>query len=105
MLGMYIYGITIGMDFREIAKIIASKTGQIIDSLSKDDIVNGNKGMSMENIFDYLELGPTLNSSTDKIPKSIKDNYTKILFNKNFIRDLAWNHIINETKLSKYEII
>lgn len=88
MLGMYIYGISIGMDFKDISKIIASKTGQVIDSLMKDDVIIGQRGMSIENIFDYLELGPKIEYS-EKISQTIKANYDTIL-NQKTLRDLAW---------------
>ena len=39
MLGMYIYGISIGMNFKDISKIIASRTGIIIDSYIKEDSI------------------------------------------------------------------
>jgi hypothetical protein len=88
MLGMYIYGISIGMDFRDISKIIASNTGIIIDSLMKEDSIAEERGMSMENIFDYIELGPNLNHSK-KISDVVKNRYEKVL-NKETLRKLAW---------------
>jgi len=39
MLGMYIYGIVIGMNFKDISKIIASRTGIIIDSYIREDTI------------------------------------------------------------------
>lgn len=88
MLGMYIYGIAIGMDFRDISKIIASKTGQVIDSLIKEDVINNQNGMNLENIFDYIELGPKIIHS-EKIPQSVNLIYSGILSNK-FLREIAW---------------
>lgn len=63
MLGMYIYGITIGMDFQTIANIICSKTGLIINEMMKGNSFLQQKGMSIQNIFDYLETAPNLHSS------------------------------------------
>jgi hypothetical protein len=78
MLGMYIYGISIGMDFRDIAKIIASKTGQVIDSLMTDDIIADERGKNIEGIFDYLELGPEF-KPLENVPSGIAQDYGFIL--------------------------
>ena len=40
-IGMYIYGISIGMDFRDIAKILMSDTGGIITQLLNNNIFSG----------------------------------------------------------------
>jgi hypothetical protein len=44
---MYIYGIAIGMDFKDIANIISSRSGIAIDSLIKEDLFNSTRGLSM----------------------------------------------------------
>jgi len=88
MLGMYIYGIAIGMDFRDIASIIASKTGQVIDSLIREDVITNSNGMNFENIFDYLEVGPNI-IPTEKVPGSIKKIYDTYLSDK-ILMNLAW---------------
>lgn len=87
MLGMYIYGIAIGMDFRDIANIIASKSGQIIDSLIKEDVISNINGRSWENIFDYIELGPRL-EPTKKVPIKVDEDYSFI--SQSILRELAW---------------
>jgi hypothetical protein len=88
MLGMYIYGISIGMNFTDISRIIASNTGIVIDSLMKEDVISEERGMSMENIFDYIELGPNLNR-TKKVSDIVKNRYDRVL-NKEALRKLAW---------------
>ena len=58
ILGMYIYGISIGMHFNDVANILMSKSARIIASMMEGNIFEGSKGMSIEDIFDYFELGP-----------------------------------------------
>ena len=60
------------MNFKDIANIISSRSGIVIDSLIKEDLFNSTRGMSMQNIFDYIELGPTI-TNTKKVPDSIKE--------------------------------
>ena len=98
MLGMYIYGISIGMDFRNISKIIASKTGMIIDSYIREDAILQERGMSIENILDYIELGPKFENTkyveNNEIRNRINNKYETIL-NQVVLRKLAWDgHII-----------
>ena len=63
MLGMYIYGITIGVDFKTLANIICSETGLIINEMMRSNSFLKQKGMNIQNIFDYLETAPRLNPS------------------------------------------
>ena len=65
MLGMYIYGITIGVDFQTLSNIICSKTGLIINEMMESNSFLKQKGMNIQNIFDYLELAPNLTSSVN----------------------------------------
>ena len=60
MLGMYIYGITIGVDFKTLADIICSETGLIINEMMIGNSFLKQRGMNIQNIFDYLELAPKL---------------------------------------------
>lgn len=56
---MYIYGITIGMDFKDIAKILMSPTGRIISQLLEGDVFTGYKETNqVVNIFDYFTYLP-----------------------------------------------
>ena len=58
-IGMYIYGITIGMDFRDIAKILMSPTGSIVTSLLEGDVFTGKREVSQPvDVFKYFEYCP-----------------------------------------------
>lgn len=59
-IGMYIYGISIGMDFRDVAKILMSDVGSIITTLLDNDVFSGRDGYSrVKYVFDYFDKGPT----------------------------------------------
>lgn len=88
MLGMYIFGISIGMDFKQIADIIASPIGIVINEMMGSNILNDIRGKSMENIFDELEVGPIFNKN-DKYSEAMKDNYREYLSQEN-LRTLAY---------------
>lgn len=58
-IGMYIYGITIGMDFKDVAKILMSPTGSIVTSLLEGDVFTGKREVSQPvNVFGYFEQCP-----------------------------------------------
>lgn len=58
-IGMYIYGISIGMDFRDVAKILMSDVGSIITTILDNDIFSGREGYSrVKYVFDYFNKGP-----------------------------------------------
>ena len=63
MLGMYIYGITIGVDFKTLADIICSETGLIINEMMRGNSFLNERGMNIQNIFDYLETAPYLSTN------------------------------------------
>lgn len=58
MLGMYVYGISIGMDFRDISDILMSPIGFKISSMMNDNVFSDDPRMNIQDIFDYFELGP-----------------------------------------------
>lgn len=61
-IGMYIYGITIGMDFNSIANILMSDVGKTITNIMRGNVFNQDYGFSsLNSVFNYLELGPNLN--------------------------------------------
>lgn len=60
MLGMYIFGITVGINFQTLADIIASESAILINEYINDNIFTGKSGKSLHDIFDMIELGPTL---------------------------------------------
>lgn len=58
-IGMYIYGITIGMNFKDIAKILMSPTGSIVTSLLEGDVFTGKREVSQPvDVFEYFEQCP-----------------------------------------------
>lgn len=69
MLGMYIYGITIGVDFKTLADIICSETGIIINEMMEGNSFSKKRGMAIQNIFDYLETAPEL---VPQLPQGLK---------------------------------
>lgn len=67
-IGMYIYGITIGMEFKDIAKLIMSPTGLMVSSLLNGNVFTGVKEtIQAKSIFTYF----------DKIPKNLINKFDK----------------------------
>lgn len=59
-IGMYIYGISIGIDFRDIAKILMSDVGSVITNLLDSNVFSGKEGYSrVKYVFDYFDKGPS----------------------------------------------
>lgn len=60
MLGMYVYGLTIGMDFETIADILMSPVGNTIRELLDDDKFSRRDafGVIDDRIFEYFTKGP-----------------------------------------------
>ena len=77
MLGMYIYGITIGVDFKTLADIICSNTGLVINEMMKGNSFLKQRGMNIQNIFDYLELAPNLTPAI-KLSRSANEIFFKL---------------------------
>lgn len=94
MIGMYIYGITIGMDFRDVAKILMSDVGGTIKNLLDNDVFTERDGYSrVKYIFKYFDGGPknilqkfdvTRDSKGTEIKSPLK--YLEEVFN----RDIDW---------------
>ena len=59
-LGMYIYGLSIGMEFNDIASIMMSDVGRVINDIMQQDVFSNKDGFSRvsEKVFDYFEYGP-----------------------------------------------
>jgi hypothetical protein len=81
MIGMYIYGISIGIDFREIARVLMSETGELIMKLRSSDSFNDVPTFyNLYSIFDHLEMDPNLQVYSYKVngirsPKSFLDEF------------------------------
>ena len=60
MIGIYIYGITIGMDFKDIAKLLMSPVGTVFNEVANSNVFTGKKGYTKidKNFFKYFEEGP-----------------------------------------------
>lgn len=58
MLGMYIYGLTIGVKFSDISKILMSDIGFQISDMMSGDSFNEEPSMNIQDAFDYFEIGP-----------------------------------------------
>lgn len=56
-LGMYLYGISIGMDFNTISKIMMSPLGFRIGELMQGNIFNDEYGQQLNSVFDYFTKG------------------------------------------------
>lgn len=58
-LGMYIYGLSIGMEFEDVASILMSPVGLTLTSVMEGNIFNNNSGLfNLNKVFDYFEAGP-----------------------------------------------
>jgi hypothetical protein len=81
MIGMYIYGISIGIDFRDLAKTLMSDTGEMIMKLRSSDSFNDTPTFyNFYSIFDHLEMEPNLQVYSYKVngirsPKSFLDEF------------------------------
>lgn len=91
MIGMYIYGITIGMDFKDVAKILMSDVGGTIKNLLDSDVFTERDGYSrVKYVFKYFDDGPknilqkfdiTRDSRGTEIKSPLK--YLEEAFNRN----------------------
>lgn len=81
MIGMYIYGISIGMDFRDLAKALMSDTGELIMKLRSADSFNDTPIFyNFYSIFEHLEMDPNLQAYSYRVngirsPKSFLDEF------------------------------
>lgn len=88
MIGMYIYGISIGMDFRDLARTLMSDTGELIMKLRNADNFNDTPIFyNFNSIFEHLEMDPNLQAYSYKVkgirsPKSFLDEFLQEEANK-----------------------
>jgi len=60
-LGMYIYGLSIGMDFKEIANAMMSPVGLMISELLNGNVFSNNPGtFTLDTTFGYLAYPTSL---------------------------------------------
>ena len=87
-LGMYIYGISIGMNFKDVANIIMSDVGLTFTQLLDSNVFTNDGGYSQfKQVFDYFEKGPR--QQLKKFDKFVDLNGNQItspleLFSDNF---------------------
>lgn len=94
MVGLYIYGTSIGIEFSSIAKVMMSNTARVISKIKNGNIFNGDKGHNFTNsIFKYIDLGPSLDGLgpifLGKIAATLEVPYNSTDLNaaKFFLRD------------------
>jgi hypothetical protein len=83
-LGMYVFGVSIGMDIESVSKIMTSDVGLLLTDLTKSNVFTGEKGIfSISKVFDYLETGPrdTLSKydETKIVNNKVVPNYIEYL--------------------------
>ena len=91
-LGMYMYGLSIGMDFKEIADAMMSPVGLMVSELLNGNIFSNNSGtFSLDNTFRYLDYPNSLideykkkirSPITNKVTNGFYDKFTKTLFKR-----------------------
>lgn len=75
-LGIYTYGVSIGMDIKEIADILMSDLAQEISSIMEgNQFLNDSGAQSLNGVFNYFELGPSHVIRKFKLP--IKNELTQ----------------------------
>ena len=121
-IGMYIYGVSIGMDFESVSKIMTSKVGMLLTELTKGNVFTGERGIfSIAKVFDYIETGPRdimnrydetkfvggkmVQTPVDYIFNSLAEsNYDKDLDPNKLFCKFAWDlNTTLEQKLQKLE--
>lgn len=77
MIGMYIYGLSVGIPFNELSRLMMSPLGHTIRSLMEGDTFSKEKGQfSISSVLNYLMIGPSV------ILRNAKQE-VKLNFNKN----------------------
>lgn len=91
-LGLYVYGISIGMDFKDIAHIMMSDVGRVINEVLNNDVFIDKDGYNSINdqLFKYFDNGPSkilskFNIRTDSNGQTIESPllaFTRIFKNR-----------------------
>ena len=74
-MGMWLYGISIGADFKDIGKIMMSKAGYKISELLHGNIFNDEDGSSMGRLFKYIDTVPKISTITKHKLTYKEDDY------------------------------
>lgn len=99
-MGMWLYGLTIGVPFTTMAKIMTSNIGFQISSMLYGNMFTNTPSQSMNRIFSYIDNGPDDIATTEN-PQDIFDYYSGLGIDLN-----AENYpdIINIVKDNSYGI-
>ena len=96
MIGMYIYGLSIGLDFNEVARLLMSPLGLTIRDLMEGNIFNNQKGFTTINrVLDYLMIGPS--ALLNKFSKDVVSDVVEALSSK-------YQYLLDD-KITKYHEI
>lgn len=113
MVGLYLYGIMIGIDFKDISKILISKTAEVLGDMQKGNVFNHEEGYSMlSSVFRALDSNPPMPKGGLGVVKS-SDDKTLLYYLKVFsgspddanISEIKSNMIDFLNKYSEEEII
>lgn len=89
-MGLWLYGLAIGMDFKDIAKIMMSPTAFSLANTMRGNVFNGDTAVSINRLGSYVNDGPQ-SSTAQKIIKKIigvKYDFSKPLY-ENFKNHLG----------------
>ena len=79
MLGLYVYGISIGMPFSDIANIMMSDIAFEFNDLMSGDVFEDDPNLNFQDIFDYFEIGPKKSLATfNQKGKTLSGRYSNI---------------------------
>jgi len=57
-MGLWLYGLAIGMDFKDIAKIMMSPTAFSLANTMRGNVFNGDTAVSINRLGSYVNDGP-----------------------------------------------
>ena len=99
MVGLYIYGIAIGIDFDRIADIMMSKTARVLSKIKNGNIFNNTRDMPfLTNVFDYVEDGPDVSGLDPEFlaelgsALQIKDGLSPMIVRKQLVKTMRNNN-------------
>ena len=106
---MYIYGLSIGMDFKEIADAMMSPVGLMMSELLNGNVFSNNSGtFTLDSTFQYLDYPITLidkykkriqSPTTNKVVNGFYDRFTETLF-KRTVNNVNMRFTSNENQNS-----
>lgn len=111
-MGMWLYGISIGMDFKDVGRIMMSPIGFKLAEALHGNIFNNEDGMSMRKVFKYIDKGPKISAATNLTIKPIIEQiiggYKKLeelnLSNEDNVQ-LLYKEIIGSIKKTQKDVV